>query len=191
MALTMFAPARYGVRCGAIVLLSAGLAACGSFDSASHRLASAITPYKIDVVQGNFVSREQVEALKPGMGRQQVKEILGTPLVTPLFHNDRWEYVFTLKRPGIEQQTRKLTVFFKDDVLDRYEGDEMPTEADFVSSLASKASKNKVPNLEATEDQLKRYAPKPDAPVSAVDNPGNEAPSAPLPASYPPLEARR
>ncbi|MBF5007780.1 outer membrane protein assembly factor BamE [Diaphorobacter caeni] len=187
MALTMFAPARYGVRCGAIILLSAGLAACGSIDSASQRLASAITPYKIDVVQGNFISKEQVDALKPGMGRQQVKEILGTPLVMPLFHTDRWEYIFTLKRPGIEQQTRKLTVFFKDDVLDRFEGDEMPTEAEFVASLGSKAAKNKVPNLEATEDQLKRFPAKPDP--SPASNPGNEPPSAPLSTSYPPLEA--
>ncbi|WP_313303261.1 outer membrane protein assembly factor BamE [Diaphorobacter sp.] len=184
----MFAPARYCARWGAIVLLSAGLAACGSFDSASHRLASAITPYKIDIVQGNFVSKEQVEALKPGMGRQQVKEILGTPLVTPLFHNDRWEYVFTLKRPGMDQQTRKLTVFFKDDVLDRFEGDEMPSEAEFVASLGSKITKKKVPELEATEEQLKRFPAKPDAPER---DPGNEPPSAPMPASYPPLESQR
>ena len=185
----MFAPARYGVRCGAIILLSAGLVACGSIDSSSRRIASAITPYKIDVVQGNFISKEQVDALKPGMGRQQVKEILGTPLVMPIFHSDRWEYIFTLKRPNIEQQTRKLTVFFKDDVLDRFEGDEMPTEAEFVSSLASKASKNKVPNLEATPDQLKRFPAKPDAPTAS--DAGNAATSAPLPASYPPLEAQK
>lgn len=185
----MFAPARYGVRCGAIVLLSAGLAACGSFDNASQRLASAITPYKIDVVQGNFISKEQVEALKPGMGRQQVKEILGTPLVVPLFHADRWEYIFTLKRPGLDQQTRKLTVYFKDDVLDRFEGDEMPTEAEFVASLGSKKAPKKVPNLEATEDQLKRFTAKPEAPTSGEI--GNDAPLAPPPTSYPPLEVQK
>ena len=69
MAITMFVPARCAARLGFVVLLSAGLAACGTVDSASHRLASAITPYKIDIVQGNFVSKEQVEALKPGMTR--------------------------------------------------------------------------------------------------------------------------
>jgi outer membrane protein assembly factor BamE len=47
------------------------------------------------VVQGNFVSREQVEFLKPGMTRQQVRDVLGTPLVASLFHADRWDYVFT------------------------------------------------------------------------------------------------
>ena len=69
---------------GAILLLGASLAACGSFDGASARIASVVTPYKVDVVQGNFISREQVEALQAGMGRQQVRDILGTPLVTSL-----------------------------------------------------------------------------------------------------------
>ena len=52
-------------------------------------------------MQGNFVSKEQVEALRPGMSRQQVRDILGTPLVTSVFHADRWDYVFTIKRQGV------------------------------------------------------------------------------------------
>ncbi len=102
-------------RLGRILWVSAAvavLAGCGSFDGASRRVANAITPYKMDMVQGNFVSREQVQALQPGMSRQQVREILGTPLVTSLFHGDRWEYVFTIKRPssanGIAQAHRVL-----------------------------------------------------------------------------------
>lgn len=180
----MSAPVSCGARWCAIVLIGASLAACGSFNSASNRVASIVTPYKVDVVQGNFVSREQVEALKPGMSRQQVREILGTPLTTSLFHADRWEYVFTLKRPDVEIQTRKLAVFFKGDLLDRYEGDEMPSEAEFVATLSSKVSRNKVPQLEATEAQLAKF-PKP-APVQAPDA---SAPAAPLPSSYPPLES--
>lgn len=177
-------------RLGWILLVGAALgtlAGCGSLDGASHRLASVVTPYKIDVVQGNFVSREQVEALKPGMSRQQVREILGTPLVTSLFHSNRWEYVFTLKKPSAEIQTRKLTVFFEGDVLARSEGDEMPSEAEFVASLDGRASTGKVPVLEATPDQLARYpARKADAPAVQA------APAAPqenAPARYPPLEA--
>jgi len=65
-------------------MLSIGvaLAGCSSLDGAAHRVANVVTPYKVEVVQGNFVSREQVEALQPGMSRQQVRDILGTPLVT-------------------------------------------------------------------------------------------------------------
>ena len=102
------------------------------------RVAGLVTPYKVDVVQGNFVSKEQVEALKPGMSRQQVRDILGTPLLTSVFHADRWDYVFTLKRQGVTAQARKLTVFFKGDVLERFEGDAMPTEAEFVATLDNK-----------------------------------------------------
>lgn len=174
-------------RLGLVFMIGAGVAAlagCSSFNGASNRIASIVTPYKIDVVQGNFVSREQVEALQPGMSRQQVREILGTPLLTSLFHADRWEYVFTLKRPGEEVQTRKLTVFFKGDALERSEGDTMPTETEFVATLGSKGSKGKVPVLEATPEQLARF------PASArPTTPPTAAPLEPASISYPPLEA--
>jgi outer membrane protein assembly factor BamE len=134
-------------------------------------------------VQGNFVSREQVEAIKPGMSRQQVRDILGTPLVSSVFHADRWDYVFTLKRQGVEPQQRKLTVFFKGNMLDRFEGDEMPTEAEFVATLDNKRKQAKVPQLEATEESLKQFSPGP-----AAAPPAAAAETAPA-ASYPPLEA--
>jgi outer membrane protein assembly factor BamE len=179
------------VRCSArlalTVVVAAVLAACGSFGSASHSIASAasaVTPYKVEVVQGNFVSREQVEALSPGMSRQQVRDILGTPLLTSVFHADRWEYVFTLKRPGVTAQTRKLTVFFEGDRLLRHEGDEMPLEADFVATLASKKVGGKVPVLEATSEQLARF-PAPATPVTDNEQPLPDASSK----QYPPLEA--
>src|SRR5512133_480602 len=95
-------------------------AGCGTFDNASQRIAGLVTPYKVEVVQGNFVSKEQVDAIKPGMSRQQVRDILGTPLVTSVFHADRWDYVFTLKRQGVPAQERKLAVFFKGSLLDRF-----------------------------------------------------------------------
>lgn len=182
----MFAPACWGARRGAVVLLAtvlaAGLAGCAG---TGERLSSMVTPYKVDVVQGNFISREQVQALQPGMGRQQVREILGTPLMVSLFHGDRWEYVFTLKRPDVQAQTRKLTVFFKDNVMERVEGDEMPSEAEFVASLSSKHTKAKVPQLEATEAQLARF------PKAAPANPAAAAPVPQPASSYPPLEASR
>ena len=185
--LTMPVKAHCSARLGLVLLIGASMAAlagCGSLDGASSRIASIVTPYKVDVVQGNFVSREQVEALQPGMGRQQVREILGTPLVTSLFHADRWEYVFTIKRPGQDLQTRKLTVFFKGDALERSEGDEMPTETEFVASLGSRGAKGKIPALEATPEQLAKYP--------AFQGPARAraaAPAATAPTSYPPLEA--
>ncbi len=183
MVFSMSAFAHCSARWAAILLTGAGLAACSAVDNVSNRVSSMVTPYKVDVVQGNFVSREQVQALQPGMTRQQVKEILGTPLVTSLFHGDRWDYVFTLKRPGVDVQERKLTVFFKGDAFDRVEGDEMPTEAEFVASLGSKRAKAKVPELEATEAQLARF------PKAAPQAEPAASPVPPPPSSYPPLES--
>jgi outer membrane protein assembly factor BamE len=170
---------------GLSVLACAALAGCGSVNNAATRVVGLITPYKIDVVQGNFVSKEQVEALKPGMDRAQVREVLGTPLLASVFHADRWDYVFTFKRQGVEPQSRKLTVFFKGDALERFEGDDMPSEADFVAQLDVARKSRKVPVLEASEETLKQY------PAPTVKAPSAEAtppPVAPLPASYPPLE---
>jgi outer membrane protein assembly factor BamE len=160
--------------------VSAGLAACGSLDSASNRIVNVITPYKIDIVQGNFVSKEQAEALQLGMSRNDVRNILGTPLLTSVFHADRWDYVFTFKRQGVETQARKVTVFFKGEALERVEADALPTEAEFVASLDSGRKEVKVPVLELSEEQLKQLP----TPAKVAD----AKPLAPLPESYPPLE---
>lgn len=172
-------------RLALVVCMGAMLASCGAFNGASRSIANFATPYRTEVVQGNFVSHEQVEALRPGMGRQQVREILGTPLITSLFHGDRWDYVFTLSRPGVEPQTRRLTVFFTGDVLDRHEGDEMPTESEFVASLEGRKVKGKIPALEATEQQLSRF---PAQALTPAEKAADAAPAAASTRSYPPLE---
>ena len=183
----MFAPLPRGSSSALILGVCAVLAACSTVNDASRSFASSITPYKVEVVQGNFVSKEQVEALKPGMPRQQVKDILGTPLLQSVFHSDRWDYVFTMRRQGLEPQARQLTVYFKDNVLARVEGDPMPTEAEFVALLGDAHKVRKVPQLEASEDSLKSFA-KSEGPAKTAP----ATPAAPLPpaaTSYPPLEA--
>lgn len=160
--------------------LLAMLSGCSSLDGASNRLANVISPYKIDIVQGNFVSSEQAAALKEGMARSQVRDILGSPLLTSVFHADRWDYVFTFKRQGQEPQSRRVTVFFKDDVLFKVQADALPTEAEFVASLDSGRPTGKVPVLEMTEESLKATASPPKPVVSK--------PLPVLPSSYPPLE---
>jgi outer membrane protein assembly factor BamE len=189
----MSAKNRHGIQTALTVLACVVLAACGSMKSMTSGLGDSkinpvnwITPYKIDIVQGNFVSKEQVELLKPGMPRVQVREVLGTPLLASVFHADRWDYVFTLKRQNTEPQALKLTVFFKNDVLDRFEGDAMPSETEFVSRLDSSRKLGKVPVLELSDEQLKA-AEKKSAPANPV--PATPAPLAAPSASYPPLES--
>ena len=172
-------PACLARAAGFLTLLA--LAGCSGVSLTPSGLKQVISPYRIDVVQGNVVSKEQVEALRTGMDRQSVRDILGTPLMQSLFHGDRWDYVFTLARQGEEPQLRRVSVFFKDDRLDRFEADPLPTEAEFVASLVGRTHSDKAPPLEASEDKLKAFP----APAKAA-----EAPQArpPAPASYPPLE---
>ena len=82
-----------------------------------------VTPYKIDIQQGNFISQDVVGLLKPGMSKDQVKQMLGTPLLTDIFHADRWDYVYWRERPGQKREQRKLTVYFEDGKLNRLDGD--------------------------------------------------------------------
>lgn len=163
------------VYCLALLAALGGFAGC-----------SSLTPYKIEVVQGNFVSKEQLAALKPGMSRQQVRAVLGSPLVTSVFHADRWDYVFTIKRQGVAPQLRKLTVFFNGNVYDRAEGDELISEAEFVAQLDVRR-KGKVPELQASEESLKKFAP-PAKPATAQAQ--AEQTTAPARTNYPPLELR-
>lgn len=173
--------ARSQARFCLVLAVGAALAACSSFDTSSINITNVVSPHQIDVVQGNFVSSEQVGQLKPGMGRVAVRDLLGTPLLQSVFHSDRWDYVFTFKRKGQEPQVRKVAVFFKNNALERFEADALPSEAEFVASLDSGRSSGKVPVLEASEESLKQFTP-----VAAAPEP-----KAPPPArsSYPPLEA--
>jgi len=89
-----------------------------------------LQPYRPDVQQGNVVTKEMVEQLAAGMTRDQVRFLLGTPALVSVFHQDRWDYVYLLKRgKGSEEQTRRLTVFFKDSRVERFQSDDMPPEA--------------------------------------------------------------
>ncbi|MBA2689526.1 MAG: outer membrane protein assembly factor BamE [Burkholderiales bacterium] len=89
-----------------------------------------LTPYKIDIQQGNVVKQEDVSKLKPGMTKQEVKNILGTPLLADVFHADRWDYVFLFRKGHTVTEERKFTVFFNDGKLAKVEGDVIPASAD-------------------------------------------------------------
>ena len=178
---------RYGARTAFLLLACTVLASCSSISNSSANPINWVTPYKVDVIQGNFVSKEQVEQLKAGMTRDQVKATLGTPLMASLFHADRWDYVFTLKRQGVEPQSYKYTVFFKNDQLERFEGDAMPSETEFIAKLGNRRKLGDVPVLEATEAQLNKAAEK-SKPGSATSTSAS-APTGTPAASYPPLES--
>jgi outer membrane protein assembly factor BamE len=97
--------------------------------SAGGWVPSFLQPYRPDVQQGNVVTREMADQLREGMSREQVRFLLGTPLLVSVFHQDRWDYVYRLQRGrGNEVQMRRLTVFFKDNRMVAFKADELPAE---------------------------------------------------------------
>ena len=168
------------------LLTLSGCSSVGKVGEAASTLGGMLTPYRSDVLQGNVVTREQVQALQRGMPREQVRNILGTPLLASAFHADRWDYVFTFRRQGQEPQLRKVTLFFQGDALARVQADELPSELEFVSSLDVRRKGGKVPALQASDEELKAFAEKNRSSAA----PEKTAPAAAPAASYPPLESR-
>lgn len=85
-----------------------------------------LSTYRIDIQQGNVVTQEMVDKVKPGMTRQQVRFVLGTPPIVDPFHEDRWDYVYYYKKGGTVQEHRRLVLLFSGDTLKRIEGDVLP-----------------------------------------------------------------
>ena len=110
-----------------------------------RRFLGIFSPYRIDIQQGNFVSREMIDQLKEGMQRkegvtrEQVRFVLGTPLLTDIFHADRWDYPFRLKKSSGEVISSRLTVFFNNNRLVRLEGGALPTEKEYLALIAGSA----------------------------------------------------
>ncbi len=172
-------------RCVPLLAAPLMLSACGSISDFSlskpETLFGLLQPYRVDVVQGNVVTSEIMAQIQPGLGRMQVKEILGTPLLADPFHADRWDYAFTIRRQGVADQKRLVTIHFKDDAVERFTNEAMPSEREFVASIDKPRSDREVPS-DLTPDQ-----------VAALPVPSKteEIRKQPLGAvrDYPPLEA--
>ena len=107
-------------RALALALCALTLAGCGV-----PRIPG-ITPYRIEIQQGNYISPDMVAQLKTGMSKEQVRFVLGTPLLNDIFHADRWDYIYTREQADGTKESRKLVVFFEDNKLVRMAGDMLP-----------------------------------------------------------------
>ncbi len=111
----------------AVLLSSVIVAGCASSTDSGSKLISFPGAYKIDIQQGNVITQEMVDQLRPGMTRTQVQYVMGTPLLEDAFNKDRWDFVYSMQ-PGGKARTQKiLTVFFEDDKLTTIKGDLKPT----------------------------------------------------------------
>ena len=83
--------------------------------------------HKITVQQGNVITQEMIDSLKPGMTRAQVAYIMGEPIVRNTFDQDRWDYIYTLEVPGIFEQEKRISLHFEEDTLAYFTGDYIPS----------------------------------------------------------------
>jgi len=91
---------------------------------------SFFSPYRMEIQQGNYVTQEMVSQLKPGLTRDQVRFVLGTPLVNDIFHDERWDYIFVRRRANsTDVEQRRIAVFFEDGKLKRVDGDSVASAA--------------------------------------------------------------
>ncbi|MBE9610669.1 outer membrane protein assembly factor BamE [Chitinilyticum piscinae] len=125
------------------VLLSASLllSGCGALNW--------LSPYKLDIPQGNEVTADQVEQLKAGMSRGQVRFLLGTPLLQDSFHSERWDYVYSDARGGSIRERFALALYFDGDALSRWEGTSLP--ADPNSKFSQAKQRGQAPKLDSSE----------------------------------------
>lgn len=102
-------------RVVSLLLVAGMLAACSLVDK--------VTPYKMDIQQGNVVTQEMVSKLKPGMTKPQVRFIMGTPLIADAFHTSRWDYVYRFQKGGTLTEERRVTLLFEGETLKQVAGD--------------------------------------------------------------------
>jgi outer membrane protein assembly factor BamE len=142
-------------------------------------MPNIITPYRIEIQQGNFVSQEMVSQLKSGMSKDQVRFVMGTPLITDSFHADRWDYVFRRQKANSrELEQRKLALFFEDGKLKRIEGDVTPAAGvDADRLMAPEAQPVPAPAAAPASESAAQTSSEATTPAPAADVPA----AAPVP----------
>jgi len=148
-----------------------------------------VTEYRIDVQQGNLLTQEQVSQLRPGLTHDQVRYVLGTPLLVDLFHGDeRWDYIYRLKkgRSG-EVESRRLTLFFdREGKLERVTGDVVAEEGGVPQEAAATAPKAEENDQAATTAASQEES---DVPQEDAEEQQTASASPPASASITPEEA--
>ena len=136
-----------------------GLAICVLLAGCQY-IPPSLGVYKLDINQGNYITQDQVDRLRVGQTRQQVRLVLGTPLLADPFHATRWDYVYAFERQGRVLERSNLTVYFVDDKVARWEGSELPpAPADVASDARLDKSLSLAPKTGETnwlQDLLKK-----------------------------------
>lgn len=109
-----------------LIVAASLLAGCASSGFTLPKIPG-IEAHRMEIQQGNYVTQDMIAKLQPGMTRDQVRFVLGTPLVADAFHADRWDYMFRRQRANSKEiEQRRIVIFFDDGRLSRIEGDVTP-----------------------------------------------------------------
>ncbi len=82
--------------------------------------------YQVEVDQGNIISKQALSQLRAGMSKEQVKRVIGTPLLADMFHANRWDYVQYYKSGRTQKvQEGKVSLYFTNGLLSQIKADEI------------------------------------------------------------------
>ena len=109
-----------------ILTIASFLSGCDSFTESNSQHINFPSVYKIDIQQGNVITQQMVDQLRPGMTRNQVQYVMGTPLLENIFDKNQWNYVSSIQLGGTQQTQQTLTIFFKEGKLLSVEGNLHP-----------------------------------------------------------------
>lgn len=110
----------------AAALFAGGCSTFGDKDSAAIDEGGWSLVHRPTIQQGNVITQAMLDELQTGMSQEQVRYLLGTPALVDVFHPNRWDYLYWLKKPGEEAENKRLSLFFEEGVLTRIEGEYTP-----------------------------------------------------------------
>jgi len=140
--------------------------------------------YKIDIQQGNVVTQDMIDQLRPGMTRRQVRFIMGNPLLVDTFHANRWDYLYSLQPGGGERQQERMSIFFNgNDQLVSLSGDFMPGVSKDQSILGNDGTPSVTP--QQGEQQQPEEPPKPGSMLEEIQRDVDGVKTVPVPAPQP------
>ena len=92
--------------------------------------------HKVTVQQGNVITQEMIDRLKPGMTKEQVAFVMGEPVVRNAFNQDRWDYIYSVEVRGRFAESRRVTLHFEDGLLASFSGDYAPSDVPGATDAA-------------------------------------------------------
>jgi outer membrane protein assembly factor BamE len=106
--------------------------------SCSYVLNNLPGVYTVDVQQGNIVDQAMVDQLRPNMNKRQVLFIMGSPMLSDVFHQNQWNYLYSNQPGGDARKQKKITLFFKDDKVVGIQGDFRPSSLPVIKASDEK-----------------------------------------------------